>query len=478
MSNGYGRSTDGFGISRQQSVELIVKTALENGVNDPRQIAYMLATAQHETRNFTAPDEDFGRNQAAKLGYRGGTNYFGRGYVHLTHDENYEKFDKLLGLNGELVKNPQLAKDPEIAAKILVLGMRDGLFTGRALDRYIDHDSHDLYNARRTVNGIRLNLAWSVKAAKLTQGYAEVWEISVPDLIEKVQRGGVDVSQRELGSRTPSTGDVSSPGRLFRQGSEGAQVRELQAGLAALGYLGRDDAPLIPDGHFGPNTTHAVKAFQRAHGLDDDGIVGAKTTNTMEQARTHSPRELQATLAALGYPGGDAKPLIVDGYVGSNTTHAVKAFQRAHGLNEDGMVGPKTMQALEHARIHPLISEKTHPSNTLYRAIAEDFPAGTKASVIANVTMQAMENGINDPSKLRDVVSLKNGDVMVRGNAIGTQVQVDLQAPTSGIQQMSDHVAREAREQQQLQEQQQQQQQQRQQQQQQQNIQQTQTRFA
>ena len=46
-------------------------------------------------------------------------------------------------------------------------------------------------------------------------------------------------------------------------------------------------------------------------------------------------------------------------------------------------------------------------------------------------------------------------------------MRLDLQAPTSGIQQMSDHVAREVREQQQLQEQQQQQ-----------AIQQTQTRFA
>ena len=89
MANGYGRSNEGFGITRQESVALIVKTAVENGVTDPRQIAYMLATAQHETRNFTAPDEDFGRQQARKLGYRGGEEYFGRGYVHLTHIENY-----------------------------------------------------------------------------------------------------------------------------------------------------------------------------------------------------------------------------------------------------------------------------------------------------------------------------------------------------------------------------------------------------
>ncbi len=399
MSNGEGRSTGGFGINRQQSVELIVKTALENGVNDPQQIAYMLATAQHETRNFTAPDEDYGRSQARKHGYRGGENYYGRGYVHLTHDENYEKFDKLLGLNGELVRNPELAKDPEIAAKILVVGMRDGLFTGKAIGQYIDQDSHDLYNARRTVNGVRPSQPWSVQAAKDTKGYAEAWEQRVPDLIEKVQRDGVDLSQR--GSE-PRTGPAGGAGASVPK--QGAAVNELQTSLAALGYIGRDGKPLASDGHFGPNTVHAVKDFQRAHGLDDDGIVG-----------------------------------------------------------------PKTTKAMEHARTHPLISEKSHPSNALYRAVAEDLPAGTKPSVIANVTMQAMENGITDPSKLRDVVPLKNGDVMVRGNAIGTQVQVDLQAPTPGIQQMSDHVAKEAQERQQQMQQQQEQQQ---------TIQQGQTRFA
>lgn len=47
MSDGRGRSTEGFGVDRESSVRLIVKTALESGVTDPKQISYMLATAQH-----------------------------------------------------------------------------------------------------------------------------------------------------------------------------------------------------------------------------------------------------------------------------------------------------------------------------------------------------------------------------------------------------------------------------------------------
>ena len=214
-------------------------------------------------------------------------------------------------------------------------------------------------------------------------------------------------------------------------------------------------------------STVDVETFERSSGSqpsttgrDRDGIIDHRDGAAAITG-------VQLELGALGYGGPNGYQLKGTGHLGSNTMHAVKGFQHAHGLKDDGIIGPKTLGAMEHARTHPLMSEKTHPSNALYRAIAEDLPAGTKASVIANVTMQAMENGINDPSKLRDVVPLKNGDVMVRGNAIGMRVQVDLQAPTSGIQQMSDHVAREVREQQQLQEQQQQQ-----------AIQQTQTRFA
>ena len=200
-------------------------------------------------------------------------------------------------------------------------------------------------------------------------------------------------------------------------------------------------------------------------GRNRDGII-----NNRDGAAAVT--NVQLELGALGYGGANGYQLKGTGHFGPNTVHAVKDFQRAHGLDDDGIVGPKTVKAMEYARTHPLISEKSHPSNALYRAVAEDLPAGTKPSVIANVTMQAMENGITDPSKLRDVVPLKNGDVMVRGNAIGTQVQVDLQAPTPGIQQMSDHVAKEAQERQQQMQQQQEQQQQ------QQTIQQGQTRFA
>ena len=47
-----------------------------------------------------------------------------------------------------------MVMDPNISAKILVLGMRDAWFTGVGLNNYITGSSTDYYNARRIVNGL------------------------------------------------------------------------------------------------------------------------------------------------------------------------------------------------------------------------------------------------------------------------------------------------------------------------------------
>lgn len=57
MSEGYGKGGVCFGLTRDQSVEMIVRTCIDNGITDHRQIAYVLATAQHESRDFAAPEE-------------------------------------------------------------------------------------------------------------------------------------------------------------------------------------------------------------------------------------------------------------------------------------------------------------------------------------------------------------------------------------------------------------------------------------
>jgi len=53
-----------------------------------------------------------------------------------------------------LLEHPELALDTEISAKILVVGMTKGLFTGKKLADYFNSEKEDWINARRIVNGL------------------------------------------------------------------------------------------------------------------------------------------------------------------------------------------------------------------------------------------------------------------------------------------------------------------------------------
>lgn len=71
----------------------------------------------------------------------------------------------------------------------------------------------------------------------------------------------------------------SNTGRILRLGTQGADVKELQNNLRALGYF---QAKI--DGYFGPKTEQAVIQFQKASSLTPDGIVGPETYNELQKA--------------------------------------------------------------------------------------------------------------------------------------------------------------------------------------------------
>lgn len=119
--------------------------------------AYALATSFHETDGLLAPRREYGRGKGKAYGVpgpHGGQVPYGRGDVQLTWPPNYAKMDEVLGLNGALVANYDLALDPEISARILVAGMEHGIFTGKKLADYLpaEADIHQFANARRVVN--------------------------------------------------------------------------------------------------------------------------------------------------------------------------------------------------------------------------------------------------------------------------------------------------------------------------------------
>ena len=143
--------------------------------------AYGLATAFHETAATMQPIAEYGRGKGRKYGVKGkhGQVAYGRGYVQLTWDYNYEKADDELGLRGALIADYDLALRPDIAADIMVRGMEEGWFTGKANRAYLDRSPPDYVNARRIINGtdkadLIAGYAKQFEAALVAAGYGEV----------------------------------------------------------------------------------------------------------------------------------------------------------------------------------------------------------------------------------------------------------------------------------------------------------------
>jgi predicted chitinase len=123
------------------------------GFVDRRWLAYMLATAKWETAHTMQPIEEIGKGHGRPYGVptQDGRAFYGRGYVQLTWATNYAKMARLTG--ADLVGQPDLALDPEIASVILLEGMKGGLFTGVGLSRYFSDAVDDPVGARRIING-------------------------------------------------------------------------------------------------------------------------------------------------------------------------------------------------------------------------------------------------------------------------------------------------------------------------------------
>lgn len=154
---------------------------------DRRWLAYMLATAFHETAGTMQPvretlaasddeaiarlEEAFaaGRLNGVKAPYwrpdADGKSWLGRGLVQLTHRANYKRMAQVTGI--DLLARPDRAMEMDVAVVILLEGMRRGSFTGHRLDEFFSHAKTDWLNARRIVNGM--------DRAGLIAGYAQTF---------------------------------------------------------------------------------------------------------------------------------------------------------------------------------------------------------------------------------------------------------------------------------------------------------------
>ena len=156
---------------------------------------------------------------------------------------------------------------------------------------------------------------------------------------------------------TPASG--GNAGTTLKLNSQGTKVSQLQTDLKQLGYYYAEIT-----GNFGEKTEAAVKAFQKAKGLTADGVAGTKTLNAIAAAVDKAGGSssgssstnmklgstgtavsaLQQNLTTLGYYYGD-----VTGHYGNLTQQAVKKFQKAKGLTQDGVASTATLNAITSA---------------------------------------------------------------------------------------------------------------------------------
>lgn len=155
-----------------QGVDAILDEAERRGTPSAH-LAYMLATAFLETAKTMQPIAEYGKGAGRKYGVKGkyGQVPYGRGYVQLTWDSNYERADKELGLKGALLRDFNLAMRQDIAAKIMFSGMTEGWFTGKKLADYLSGTKADYAGARRIING--------TDKAKTIAGHAAVFEAAL-----------------------------------------------------------------------------------------------------------------------------------------------------------------------------------------------------------------------------------------------------------------------------------------------------------
>lgn len=160
---------EAFGKLNQKQVDgfnAILDEWDKSPYKDIRWLAYMFATAWHETAHTMQPIEEYGRGKKYRYGKKIKNSgvayslpdkiYYGRGHVQLTWYENYQLMTRLLGIN--LLLNPELALRMDVSVKILFEGMLRGSssfgdFTGKCLEMYFNEVTDDPIGARRIING-------------------------------------------------------------------------------------------------------------------------------------------------------------------------------------------------------------------------------------------------------------------------------------------------------------------------------------
>jgi hypothetical protein len=227
-------------------------------------------------------------------------------------------------------------------------------------------------------------------SANTMLAYLEGRQVTLPGGTLQLQ--GESIERSDISAFVASTAYATQ-----NQRAADGRAQRLEDGLSSLGLA----TPANPD-HPSPVLHRGQQAHVPAAARHDQG---------------GGIRDLQETLDRLGYRDAAGQRLHVDGHAGPATRSAVQAFQRASGLEDDGVAGPRTMHALsEQAQSAentgpsrfgpaPTLADRDHPDHAMYTstlALVHDLdrrqgrePDQHSANLAAALVVSARQDGLS-----------------------------------------------------------------------------------
>ena len=216
----------------------------KGGVDTPLRLCHFMAQCAHEsahfgtTREFASGAAYEGRRDLGNIQPGDGRRYRGRGIIQTTGRANYR--EATADIRKQVPSAPDFEQDPEALEEFpWALLAAVSYWRRRDINRHADRD--DIRAVTRAVNG---GLNGFEDRKRYLSIAKTIW-------------------------MAPHIETAVHP--VLQKGAQGHDVVDLQNELIDAGYK------VLADGDFADNTDEAVRDFQSRHGLDADGIVGART---------------------------------------------------------------------------------------------------------------------------------------------------------------------------------------------------------
>ncbi|MEG8127959.1 zeta toxin family protein [Xanthomonas hortorum pv. gardneri] len=261
----------------------------------------------------------------------------------------------------------------------------------------------------------------------------------------------------------------------LRLGDRGQEVEFLQYRLQQVDARGPNGQAVPQDGHYGPETEHAVRQFQQDQGLPATGVAGPDLDEALSQAQ-HARREAlkptEPTSAnAAMEQGGEQQAQGVAPQNDAPSAVPLQAEQQeavrapspaiptqseapaqivlpertsssyASSLGFDGTGGRSNAAVndedrVEQARPFQDVAQQAFPSDhrdyALFSAIQAQLPRGTSEQKTAEVLHAVKESGIERADELRKVI-IQDDVAFVFGKTPGFHSETSLNTPSPGI---------------------------------------------